>query len=476
MFCWLVRFVAFRRSPLWPTPLDYLLLGFFILTGLTAFLSYEPMISIGKLRAASLFTIVYLFVENVTSRKIARALALTLVGSCMVNVAYTAVTRAIGQGVKVQGVTAQSPLSAATITTPIRTQARFSIIDGDTILRVDGQRVRTPEEIALLLTASREHSEAIVMIYRADDFPPLRVPRGKLLPGTTAEEQLGISGWTVGRDWRAKGFYGHYVSYAEGLQLIASLALGLFICQPNKKGRIGLLLVCAVGGLLFALLLTVTRASWLAFLVSAGVMLVLGTSRRVVLIALACAIPLAIAGAIILQQKRHVGLIDQRDASITWRETVWREGFDLLKRSPRHLLIGVGMDSIKARWREWGLFEGGKIPIGHMHSNFLEIALERGVPALLLWLTLLAAYGRLLFRTFRSLSKVPPDDADGGDPYGNWVDRGILLGALGGLCGFFVSGFVHYNWGDSEVIMIFYFLMGLSLIVARQANSKTKSG
>src|SRR5881392_592827 len=83
VFCWLVRFVAFRRSPLWPTPLDYLLLGFFILTGLTAFLSYEPMISIGKLRAASLFTIVYLFVENVTSRKIARALALTLVGSCM---------------------------------------------------------------------------------------------------------------------------------------------------------------------------------------------------------------------------------------------------------------------------------------------------------------------------------------------------------------------------------------------------------
>jgi len=41
------------------------------------------------------------------------------------------------------------------------------------------------------------------------------------------------------------------------------------------------------------------------------------------------------------------------------------------------------MDSIKKHWREWGLFDNGKIPVGHMHSNLLEIALERGVPALL---------------------------------------------------------------------------------------------
>jgi hypothetical protein len=42
-----------------------------------------------------------------------------------------------------------------------------------------------------------------------------------------------------------------------------------------------------------------------------------------------------------------------------------------------------------------------------------------------------------------------------------------LLGALGGLVGFFVSGLVHYNWGDSEVIMIFYFVIGLVLALHR---------
>jgi len=47
------------------------------------------MVSIGKLRAASLFTIIYLFVENVTSLRLARFLALTLIAACMVNVFYT---------------------------------------------------------------------------------------------------------------------------------------------------------------------------------------------------------------------------------------------------------------------------------------------------------------------------------------------------------------------------------------------------
>jgi uncharacterized membrane protein YuzA (DUF378 family) len=50
-----------------------------------------------------------------------------------------------------------------------------------------------------------------------------------------------------------------------------------------------------------------------------------------------------------------------------------------------------------------------------------------------------------------------------------WIERGVLLGALGGLAGFFTSGLVHYNWGDSEVVMVFYMIMGLALAVHRLA-------
>src|ERR1700750_787471 len=91
MVLWIVRRFVYPPPQTYRTPIDYALLGFFIITGLAALFSYEPMVSAGKLRAASLFTIVYLFVENIPSAKVLRLLALTLVASCMINVAYTGV-------------------------------------------------------------------------------------------------------------------------------------------------------------------------------------------------------------------------------------------------------------------------------------------------------------------------------------------------------------------------------------------------
>jgi O-antigen ligase len=213
----------------------------------------------------------------------------------------------------------------------------------------------------------------------------------------------------------------------------------------------------ALAGFGFALLLTVTRASWLGCLVSTLIIFLLGVGRRAVVLIGVLAIPLVIAGLFVLQQKRNVTFIDQTDQSTTWRETVWREGVNLLVSKPRHLLVGIGMDSIKGHWREWGLFDGGRLPRGHMHSNFLQIGLERGVPALILWLAFLFVYARTLWRSLQSGAKL------------GWVERGILLGAVGGLAGFFTSGLVHYNWGDSEVVMVLYLIMGLALALHRQA-------
>jgi O-antigen ligase len=471
MLLWVIRFFVYPPPKLHRTPVDYALLGFFILTGLSSLFSYEPMVSIGKLRAASLFTIVYLFCENIPSLRIVRLLALTLIASCMVNVVYEAGARVIGRGVKVRGVSAESPLSSATFLWAggIRSQP---VLSGDTILEIDGQVARDPEQLASTLYARPGLSSTRLKIYRAEWVLTVMVPRGRLLSGATAEQQLGIGGWSRGRDWRATGFYGHWVTYAEVLQLIASLALGLLICVPQKRSRPGGLLLLAVAGLCFALLLTVTRASWLGFLVSATVMVLVGTSRRTILLLAACALPILLAGFFLLHQRRNVGFIDRSDPSTTWRETVWREGANLLISKPRHLVIGVGMDSLKAHWREWGLFDNGRIPIGHMHSDLLQLALERGVPALILWLILLGVYARTLWRLL--LPERTATTQNSTEKY--WLDRGIALGALGGLAGFFTSGLVHYNWGDSEVVMIFYLIMGLILAIERQAQLPNAAG
>jgi O-antigen ligase len=487
MLAWAARF-AFRPRPvLRRTPVDYALLGFFILTFLTTLFSYEPDESIGKLRAASLFTIVYLAAENVPSRRVLRALVLTLVASCMLNVAYTFAVRARGHGVKVTSLSAGSPLAAA------------GVREGDTLLEVDRAPLKSPADIERGLGATRTVREATVRWpdgkaacvaderlaclkgVRSEVPLAINVERGKLLEGATPEARLGIASWSRGRDERATGFYGQYTTYAEVLQLIGSLTLGLLVAlfaarrRPrrddddearlsdegasawSKRSRWSVvLLASAFGGIACALLLTVTRASWVAFVVSIFLIVTVGVASRRALVVVALAVAVVVPlGLYVLRQKRGVGFIDQRDQSTTWRETVWREGFDRLISNPRHLFVGVGMDSLKRRWREWGMFDHGRLPWGHLHSTPLQIAFERGLPTLAAWLALLFLYWRLLWRLARRLGKR------------EWVERGLALGALGGAVGFFTSGLVHYNLGDSEVAMVFYFIMGLALALER---------
>jgi O-antigen ligase len=424
---WVLRFTVWPRPKVDRTPLDYPMFGFFVLTGLVAFLSYEPVVSIGKLRQASLFTIVYLFAENVRSRRVLRALVFVLIASCMVNVFYTFGQYAFGSGVKVYGVSANSPLSDAKRVSRAKIET-IPILSGDTLEEVDGRPLRSLQDLVAALNRSPQTGPAMIKIYRVEWVAVLEVPRGQLHSGATPEEQLGIERWTKGRDWRATGFYNHWTTYSESLQLIASLTIGLFIALPRKRSRNGALLALAIAGMGVALLLSVTRASWLSLLVSATLITALSVSRRMLIVLGLCALPVILAG------------------------------FHLLISNPRHLLVGVGMDSIKAHWREWGLFDNGRMPMGHMHSDYLQIALERGVPALIVWLILLGTYARTLWRARR---RVPGED---------WIEKGIVLGALGGLVGFMCSGVVHYNWGDSEVVMIFYLIMGLSLVVERQTR------
>jgi hypothetical protein len=171
MLFWVARFAIYPRPRLSRTPVDYPLIGFFILTGVSAFLSYEPFVSIGKLRAASLFTIVYLVAQNIPSRRIVRWLALVLIASFTVNVCFTIAERAWGRGIKVQGVTANSPLAAAMFRNqsspwrtfhPRGTLTPTPIQSGDTILSVNKMKVNDAAGLSAALAATADSRPALV--------------------------------------------------------------------------------------------------------------------------------------------------------------------------------------------------------------------------------------------------------------------------------------------------------------------------
>lgn len=439
---WILRAVVVRPK-FSASAFDLAVIAFVGLTIVSAIFSYEPEVSMRKLVSVSLVTIVYLVASNVRDVKTARRLTVILIASGLISVAYVLGSFAIGKNLKVVTLTADSPLRVA------------GVQEGDTILKADGQDISSPSDLIAAISRYSDDEHVAITVYRHELVITADLYTGFFSPSSDDVGYLGIIEWSRGRDTRAAGFFGHYTTYAEAIQLILSVAFALLVIAPGglfTRNRI--ILAVAVAAFCAALFLTVTRASWAGFALSAALIVIVGASRRTVLISAALAIPLVLGGLFYLQQKRNVAFIDAKDGSTTWRTTVWREAVDVLISSPRHLAVGIGMDSIKTHWRDWGMFDNGNLPMGHMHSTPLQIAFERGVPTLIAWIAWMFFYLRILWRTLRRDSLA-------------WFERGIVLGALGGATGFLASGLVHNNWGDSEVVMIFYLLMGLSLAVSR---------
>jgi hypothetical protein len=438
---WLVRLV-FVRPRMRFASLDIAVLAFVGLSLVSSVFSYEPRVSLGKMAAVSLVSIAYVVSEYVGRVETVRRVVAVLLAASFAACLYTFAAQAIGKNLKTVRLTPESPLRSA------------GVDDGYTILKANGIDVHSPDELWTAISSHLPEGFASLMVYRHELVDTYKLSTADL----HGVNDLGILEWSRSRDMRAAGFFGHYVTFAEALQLVASLALGLLIMTPAGMFRHQLLLAGGLVAYLAALLLSLTRASWASFAVSAAVMIGLAASRKTLLICVGLAVPLAIAGLFYLQAKRQVGFVDTSDNSTTWRLMVWREGVDVLTSSPRHLLVGIGMDSIKTHWKDWHMFDDGRQPIGHLHSTPLQLAFERGVPALNCWLKWLAIYLRVLWRGFRDKTK-------------DRFERGLLLGALGGTIGLFTSGLVHYNWGDSEVVMIFYLIMGLALAILHRGES-----
>ena len=447
MFAWMISAVlrwrsgSLRRENYTPRALHIALWLFFVWSVITSLTSYAPDISINKLRGAAVFLIFYFVFYNVRNRKAAHFLAFTLIVSCMVNVLWTPIQRFIGRGVEIHGLAPDGPL------------AKALLVEGDTLLEANGKKLRKPEDVLAAVEASEITK---IKFYRPDFEFVVDVKRADLLAGGDAMSQLGFASWKKSRNWRSSGFYGHYTTYAEVLQLIASLVLGLFVASistrflPPRRGdaesnmersepvgpsprlpfalsprlpfSLSPLLLFCLAAMSLALLLTVTRASQLAFMISGAVIVLVGLGRRWFLIAGLIGLPIILAGLLFLQQSRQVGFFDPND------------------------------DSIKRFAPEWHMFDDGRLNMGHFHSTPLNLVVERGLPALLLWLTILGIYARTLWRGLIPKSEIL-------DP----KSKGIVLGCLSGTVGFLASGLVHYNLGDQEVAMMFFLLMGIAI-------------
>jgi len=94
-----------------------------------------------------------------------------------------------------------------------------------------------------------------------------------------------------------------------------------------------------------------------------------------------------------------------------------------------------------------------------LHSTPLQLAFDRGLPALICWFWIVATFWLIASRAGRMFQ-----DSSNTNCYG------VLLGTTGAIAAFFASSLVNYNFGDAEVALVFWWLMGITVVLSRAGS------
>jgi len=398
--------------------------GFLVLTILSSVFSMAPAISLVKLKTIGLFLILFL-VRGELSRRGGQIVVGCLVVSSLVGVGYSWLEKGIGRGVIVTSVKAESPLWKA------------GLRPGDLIWMVDRKRVRSIREIGRELAARDVGEQVSVEALHAGDPLPIELLLTEEM--RTDVGKLGIAGSRSGRQFRVSGFSRQFLTYAEQMQLLALLAFGW--CLAGWRRRSAALLFLVFTG---TLLLTATRSVTLSLILAVTLLAWWGGGRRGLLAGLLAAGLLGAVGLYAIGTARQSIVARFSDDSTLRRIGYMQAG---LRKIPEHPILGVGMDAHRVFWKEWG-FPGDYIT--HTHSTPIQIALDRGLPALgcLVWFFI--AICRDLAR--RSRAARARQDLWG---------AGLAVGVLAATVGFGLSALTNYNFGDSETLMLWLLLLGV---------------
>jgi O-antigen ligase len=439
MALWVVNILAFRKRPL-RQPLTLALFVFLLFSAISSALSPVPALSLDRMKSVGLLIISVLVAQNVRNMREVRILVSVLLVSTAVSIGYNGWLYTDGIGARITAVPPASILNS------------LGVQPGDIITAVDGRPIRNPAAFLRAIQQAGSTAPLRLQLARGEGLVKfgIRLDQAALInSGITQPGALAL-----GQPPRAKGSLGYVVTYAEVLLQAALLTWGFLLSAvlAHKRWKWALFplfgLMCVVMGL------TATRASLLSLFVAGFVVFWLCTPRAVARVVALAALALAILGiSFMVRRERGLGMIAPKDPGTEYRILMWEDGVRLAREHP---LFGVGMDTIKARWQQLHIRAYERFPLrSHFHSTPIQLAAERGLLTLASWIWLMFLYLRLLFRL---RPRIPPSD---------WFARGVCLGIVGSTLGFFTSSLVHYNLGDSEVQMLFWFLMGIAIALDR---------
>ena len=231
---------------------------------------------------------------------------------------------------------------------------------------------------------------------------------------------------------RPEGALGHYMTYSGLLMLVACTAVARIMFARQNRAWSALVLPALV----LALVFTFTRSAWVGASVGIGLLFLLRDFRLIALLPVAFGVFLAAAPVDLTA--RLYSTFSLTDPSNIDRVAMIKSGLRIIKDDP---LTGVGPDMIIQVYPQYRDKTAVNQRNPHLHNVPLQIAAERGLPALGVWIWFIVV---LFIDFFRRRRGAHPSLSNAG---------------LAAIVAMLAAGLFEYNFGDSEFLMLFLVLV-----------------
>jgi hypothetical protein len=245
---------------------------------------------------------------------------------------------------------------------------------------------------------------------------------------------------------RPRSTLGISLTFSGLMMLVLNVALARVLFMT--RSRIWPALV--MPALAVVLALSFGRNAWVGWCLAVALLLLMRDFRLTALLPIVVAVFFAFAPTRVVQ--RFYSIFDLHDPSSLDRIAMLHAGEQIVAHYP---ITGVGPNMVSRVYPTYRTADAIMKEPPHLHNVPMQIAAERGLPALGLWIWFVTAVVIGATALFRAGSR------DG-------ITRFLAAAALAAVVSMIGAGMFEYNFGDSEFLMMFLVLITLPFAVARK--------
>ena len=233
---------------------------------------------------------------------------------------------------------------------------------------------------------------------------------------------------------RPQGALGHYMTYSGVLMLVTCAAAARILFTKDRMWP-----SLMMPALLVILGLTFTRSALVGACAGIAFLLLLKDLRLMAVMPVLAALFFVLAPPQVTN--RFMSMFDARDPTRSDRVTMLKVGTRMVEAHP---LAGVGPARVGDRYRDFLDPSEPNHVNPHLHNVPMQIAAERGLPALAAWLWMIVVL------VIDMVKRLKITDS-----------RFLAATGLGCIVAMLGAGMAEYNFGDSEFLMLFLTLVTL---------------